>query len=102
MLGSPRREPSAWAWALSTPCPARGCVGRGLSARSYIHRLFFVGAREGHLPSVLSMIHPQLLTPMPSLVFTVSGPRRPRPVLRPSVWLLVLSAGCTRRGDTDN
>lgn len=36
-------------------------------------RMCFVGARNGHMPSVLSLINVNSYTPVPSLVFLVSA-----------------------------
>lgn len=36
-------------------------------------RLFATGAQEGHLPSFFSLVHHKQQTPIPSLLFSVSG-----------------------------
>ena len=60
--------PMAWLMPLFVACSTFGSVNGGIFASS---RLFFVGARNGHMPRSMSLVNVNKHTPMPCLVILV-------------------------------
>lgn len=59
----------SWIMPFFVACSTFGALNGAIFASA---RLFFVGARQGHLPKAIALINVDQFTPVPSLVFLVS------------------------------